>query len=221
MTLGRLPKGLDTGGGAGARLARRAGPADQRVRVWDPFVRVSHWLLAILVTVLVVTGFSGNQDVHVALGIDLLVLVLCRILWGFFGDGYANFRSFVRPPSEFFRYCLSIARGHPARYLGHNPAGGWMVLLLLGTLVILGFSGAFLQAELEYEGWLVGAFGASDQTVLAVLKSHQLAIWVLLTLVPLHLVGVLIASRQHRENLVLAMISGEKPSQFTSTENIR
>lgn len=212
MTIGRLGSGEDR---QVAGPVRRSPPNSLHstvVRVWDPFVRLSHWLTALLVTVLVATGFSGNQEVHLALGLDALVLVLARIAWGFLGDGYARFGSFVRPPGDFVRYCLSIVRARPARYLGHNPAGGWMVLLLLATLFILCLSGLFLQAELEYEGWLVGAFGASDQTVMAVLRLHQFAIWTLLSLVPIHIGGVLIASRQHGENLVLAMLTGNKPN---------
>lgn len=209
MKLGRPARELDLEIAAGLPASRQR-PHNGAIRVWDPFVRISHWLVALLVTVLVGTGFSGNQDVHLPLGVDALVLVLARIGWGFVGDGYAHFRNFVRPPGEFLSYCLSIVRGHPARYLGHNPAGGWMVVLLLGTLLCLCGSGVFLQAELEYEGWLVGAFGASDQTVMAVLRFHQFALWALLSLVPLHLLGVALASRQHRENLVLAMFTGEK-----------
>lgn len=188
------------------------------VRVWDPLVRASHWIVLGLVASLLVTGFTGDQENHTALGVDVLVLVLVRIAWGLADSGHAAFRNFVYPPIEVIRYGLSILHGHPARYLGHNPAGGLMAVALFANLLILGISGVFLQAELEYEGWLVGVFSATDETVMTVLGIHKIAVWTLLTLIPLHLLGVVVASRQHRENLVLAMITGDKSLSSTHQE---
>jgi cytochrome b len=199
--------------------ARSAAATTENLRVWDPLVRASHWIVVGLVVSLLLTGFTGDQDNHLALGVDVLVLVLVRIAWGFVDRGHAAFRNFVRTPRVVLDYGLSILRGNPERYLGHNPAGGWMVVALFLNLLALGLSGLFLQAELEYEGWLVGALGASDAAVLRMLWLHEAAVWSLLALIALHLVGVLVASRQHRENLVLAMITGDKPNLSPHQEN--
>lgn len=189
--------------------------------MWDPLVRASHWIVLALVVTLLLTGFTGDQENHTALGIDVLVLVMVRMAWGLADSGNAAFRNFVRPPTEVIRYGLSIIHGHPTRYLGHNPAGGLMVVALFANLLALGISGAFLQAELEYEGWLVGLLSVTDETVMTVLAIHEFAVWTLLTLVPLHLLGVIVASRQHNENLVLAMITGDKPIISTHQEKKR
>lgn len=181
-----------------------------RIRVWDPFVRVAHWLVVLLVTALLWSGFSGDQEAHMALGVDVLILILGRFCWGYVGENHARFDSFVTGPRTAIVYLISIVRGHPRRFLGHNPAGGWMVVMLLSTLSVLTVSGLVLQAELEYEGWLVGFLALTDSTVSAVLTVHQLSLWALLSLIPLHLLGVIAASVQHRENLVAAMFSGYK-----------
>lgn len=206
---------------AGRALADGPERASQgkRVQVWDPFVRAAHWLIVLLVSALVVSGFAGDQENHMALGIDILVLVLGRLLWGFVGDTHARFSSFVTGPGTAVNYLLSIARGRPGRYLGHNPAGGWMAVMVLLTLLILGVSGLILQAELEYEGWFVGYLALSDEAVARVLAAHQLAVWTLLTLIPLHLIGVIVASFQHRENLVGAMFTGYKQQELPPTHH--
>lgn len=192
---------------------------EAKVRVWDPFVRASHWLVFLLVAALLLTGFRGDQENHLALGIDILVIVLGRVAWGFVGEGHARFSDFVVGPTRFYRYALSIIQGHPRRFLGHNPVGGWMVVTLLATLVVLACSGLVLQAELEFDGWLVGLLHLNDAAVLTLLHVHQVAVWTLVALIPLHLIGVFIAGVQHKENLVVAMLNGEKAIQLKDQEN--
>ena len=223
MPLGNrlVPNELEKRGGdiaAPEDISVFGGDETAKVRVWDPFVRASHWLVFLLVAVLLLTGFRGDQENHLALGIDILVIVLGRIAWGFVGEGHARFSDFVVGPRRFFHYAQSIVRGHPQRYLGHNPAGGWMVVFLLATLMVLACTGLVLQAELEFDGWLVGLLHLSDAAVLTLLHVHQLAVWTLLTLIPLHLIGVFLAGVQHKENLVVAMLNGEKAIRLYDQE---
>ena len=187
-----------------------------RVRVWDPFVRLFHWCNAILVTTLVVSAHFGWQELHMMLGIDLLVLVAAGVLWGLVGPANARLRSFVPHPREAARNLRDIARGRARRYLGHSPAGGMMAVTLLAVIAVLLVTGALLQATLEFEGPLVAWLSATgDEFESAALAVHQACVYALYALVPLHLAGVALASLQHRENLVWAMVTGYKS---TSTE---
>jgi cytochrome b len=191
--------------------------ANQTVPVWDRFVRFFHWSLVGLIVSLFVSAHMGKQEIHHFLGFSLAALVIGRLVWGLVGSGHARFRSFVTSPARALRYIAEIGQGHPARYLGHNPAGAWMVIALLGAVLLLLGTGFVLQATLEFDGPLVALFNpVDDQTVHRILKVHDLALNVLYVLVPLHLLGVALASRQHKENLVLAMITGYKPLK---TEN--
>ena len=145
------------------------------------------------------------------LGVDLLVLVTARFVWGLVGPAHARLRSFVTHPLRAARYLGDIVRGRAQRYLGHSPAGGLMVVTLLAVLAVLLVTGVLLQATLEFEGPLVTSLStASDAFVSAILSIHQASVYALYALVPLHLAGVAVASLQHRENLVWAMITGYK-----------
>jgi len=184
-----------------------------QTKVWDGLVRAFHWSTVVLVVALVVTAHSGDQEVHMTLGTDLLLVVTVRLLWGMAGSRHARFASFLVAPREGLRYLQEVLRGHPRRYLGHNPAGALMVVALLADLSLLLLSGLVLQATLEFDGPLVDVLhGIDDLTVSRFLAIHRLAVYGLYVLVPLHLLGVAAASYQHRENLLKAMITGYKSS---------
>lgn len=190
---------------------RGTATGSERIRVWDPFVRLFHWCNAILVASLIVSAHFGWQEIHMMLGIDLLVLVAARLLWGLVGPAHARLKSFVPHPLEAARNLRDILRGCAQRYIGHSPAGGLMVVALLAVLTVLLVTGLLLQATLEFEGPLVTWLSAaSDNFESAVLSIHQASVYSLYALVPLHLAGVAVASLQHRENLVWAMVTGYK-----------
>jgi cytochrome b len=182
-----------------------------RVKVWDAFVRLFHWASALLVASLVLSAYVGLQEVHMTLGVDLLVLVAARLVWGIVGPAQARLAAFVTGPGVALRYLGEVLRGRARRYLGHNPAGGMMVVALLVDLAALAVTGLLLQATLEFDGpfveWLLPA---GDGFVAAVGSAHAVAAYALYLLVPLHLAGVAAASWQHRENLVWAMVTGYK-----------
>lgn len=187
--------------------------------VWDRFVRAFHWLLVIGVSTLVASAQLGQQEIHMALGIAVLGLLVARLVWGFIGSPFARFASFAVSPFAAWDYLTEILRGRPRHYLGHNPAGALMVFALLGLLVTLALTGLVMQATLEFEGPFVSALSwVDDKAVREITITHRLAINALYLLVPLHLLGVLLASLQHKENLVLSMITGRKNAPQTGLE---
>jgi cytochrome b len=212
-TRGTVAAGVRKRAARTATAARRQMADDVfKVEVWDRFVRFFHWSLVVLLLALVVSAHMGQQEMHVAFGTSLAALVLVRLAWGVIGPEHARFESFVTGPRAALRYLAEIGRGHPRRYLGHNPAGAWMVLALLATVLGLLLTGLALQATIEFDGPLTAVLsGIDDRQVHALVVFHEAALYALYILVPLHLLGVLLASRQHRENLVRAMFTGEKP----------
>jgi cytochrome b len=127
------------------------------INVWDPFIRIFHWSLVGLFTLSYVTG-EGEAPVHVWSGYAILVLITLRIIWGFVGTRHARFSDFVRSPAAVFRYLKGELSGNAPRTLGHNPAAGWMVLLLLVSILSTGGSGLIVLG-LEGEGPLAGHIG--------------------------------------------------------------
>ena len=200
-----------------------------KVRVWDPLVRIGHWLLA---GAFFVAYFTEDEllSVHVWAGYTVGTIVTIRILWGFIGSGHAKFSDFLYSPARSFAYLIQLVRQRARRYLGHSPAGGAMVLMLLASLVATTWSGLMVYAYEEKAGplapMIVAQAGSPEVSTLSDEDSdsafeqkedfweelHEFSANLTLLLVILHVAGVLLASRAHRENLIGAMITGLKRS---------
>jgi cytochrome b len=182
--------------------------APQEVRVWDPAVRLFHWSL---VAAFAAAYLSGDEwmSLHVNAGYLIGGLLVFRILWGFIGPRHARFRDFVRPPSAVLAYLRQAVRLSAPRHLGHNPAGGAMILALLLSLALAVVSGALLYGATDFAGPLAGLF--RGEVAADVLEDiHEFAANSTVLLVVLHLAGVLFASFEHAENLAKAMLTGRK-----------
>jgi len=189
---------------------RRAGrPALVEFRVWDLPTRLFHWTL---VFAFLVGWFSrGNDqflDVHAFFGTLALVLIGWRIVWGFGGGHYARFSEFVYGGHAVRDYLAGLLRGRAARYPGHNPIGGWAVLVLLAAAFVICASGIAVLAGEEGHGIVSGLLSPAAGAAAKAL--HRLLAWGMVALVAVHVAGVVVESRVHRENLVAAMIHGRK-----------
>ncbi len=179
--------------------------------VWDLFVRGFHWSLVASISIAAVTGFLLGPvwvPVHIAVASFAVLLVLLRIIWGFAGGTYARFSSFITGPLRLMRYARSVLSSTEARYVGHNPLGGAMVVVLLALVLGAGFTGwAFLGA-----GAKLGPFAFfvpyADSPWIAEL--HKTVAFGILGLVVLHVAGVFFTGKREGENLVVAMVTGEK-----------
>lgn len=163
--------------------------------VWDPVVRIGHWLLVSSVAAAWLT--RGPGDWHVRIGYVALAVVAVRFVWGWIGPTRARFRDFVRSSGTTLVYAREMLAGKERRYLGHNPLGAWMIVALLLDITLVGVTGWMFTTD-RYWG------------VEWVERLHELLADALLVLIALHVSGVLYASWRHRENLVVAMIHGRK-----------
>ena len=178
-----------------------------QVTVWDPFVRVFHWTLVVGFTVAYLTE-DDLLTVHVWAGYVVGILVAARIVWGFVGSPHARFSDFVYAPSAAFNYVRDLLRFRGARYLGHSPGGGYMVILLLifvGATVVTGLVvyGGDKQAG-PLAGMFTKDFGESFEEV------HEVVANITLALIFIHISAVVLASFAHHETLVRAMVTGKK-----------
>ena len=187
-------------------------PTPKLVRVWDPLVRMFHWGLAGSFAI----AFLTEDDLlalHVWAGYLILGLIFIRVLWGFVGTRHARWSDFVKQPTEIFTYLKAAIRSRAARYLGHNPAGGAMVVALMLSVTLTGLSGLAVYGAQELSGPMAPLLsGLSEGWAHALEDVHEVVANLTLLLVLLHLAGVALASLQHRENLVRAMITGLKRS---------
>ncbi len=182
----------------------------ERVRVWDPLVRYFHWTLVagFATAFLVGDDFLG---LHVWAGYLVLALVAARLVWGVIGTRHARFTDFVRGPNQVIAYLKDVLSLRAPRYLGHNPAGGAMVVLMLVALTATGVSGVALYGAVDSAGPLASMMsGISESAGHALEEGHEFFANFTLGLVVLHLAGVLFSSLAHRENLIGSMITGFK-----------
>lgn len=166
------------------------------VKVWDPFVRLFHWSLATLFVVAYTTG-GEVQQVHIPAGFIIGGLIALRIVWGFVGPAHARFSSFVKSPREVLAYLRDVALFRAPRYVGHNPAGGAMVVALLVMLAATGTTGYMLTTDAYW-----GAKWVEEV--------HEAFANLTVGLIVVHVLGVLLSSVEHSENLVKAMVTGRK-----------
>lgn len=166
------------------------------VRVWDPLVRVFHWSLVGLFAFAFLTGDEWQQPHEVA-GYIIAGLIAVRVIWGFVGSRHARFFSFIYRPSTVAGFVADTARMKARRYLGHNPAGGLMVIALLMMIIAISVTGRMMTTDAYWGVKWVG-------------ELHESAAFAALGLVGLHIGGVIVASLEHGENLVRAMFTGRK-----------
>ena len=173
-----------------------AAPPGRMIPVWDLAVRVLHWSLVLSVAGAWLTRHSPGRW-HEWLGYATLAIVAARTAWGFIGAGHARFGEFMRSPAATAAYARSVVGGREARYLGHNPLGGWMVAALLAMVALVGFTG-WLYTTDRFWG------------IAWVERLHSTLSDVLFVFVALHIVGVAFTSARHRENLLASMLHGRK-----------
>lgn len=175
---------------------RAGSAAPRRTLVWDLPVRLVHaGLIASFAGAWLTAESERWQWLHMAFGLTMAGLVVFRLAWGLVGSRHARFASFVRGPSSVVRYLRSLVSARPEHHVGHNPAGGWAVLALLGLAVAVTATGIANWQE-------IGGH--------AVEELHEGIATALLILVGVHVAAVLVSSRLHRENLIAAMVDGRK-----------
>ncbi len=181
----------------------------RRVLVWDAPTRLFHWLVVVLVASAYATLKLNWIDWHVRIGEALLALLLFRVLWGCFGSETARFGSFVASPAAALRHLRHLFRREPDDQVGHNAAGGWMVLLLLALLLLETLSGLYVYNEVADEGplseWVPAWIANAISTLHAV-------VWdVLLAAVAMHVLVITLYALVKGHNLVRPMLTGYKP----------
>jgi cytochrome b len=183
------------------------------IRVWDPGVRVFHWGAVLLVAVAATSGFVLGRPWfgwHLAAGIGVAALLVWRLIWGGLGPAYARFAGFAFPPRAVLAHLRDLRAGRLHRHLGHNPAGALMVFALLAVLAALTVTGTLALGGMLKQGparaFLSYAVGQQWRGV------HKALAILLLGMIAAHLCGVALESWRGRENLVRAMLTGDKPA---------
>ncbi len=196
-----------------AALRRPTGPPQPRVpnllmRVWDAPTRLFHWAVVLLMAFSYLAVQRGWTQLHFLSGYTVLTLLLFRLAWGFVGSETSRFRQFLRSPMAGLRHLAAFGKREPDTEIGHNAAGGWMVLAMLLALFVQVGSGLFSNDDIDAKGPLAHRVSKSTSDWLSGL--HATSFYVLLALVVLHIAAIVAYTAVKRHDLVRAMVTGKK-----------
>jgi cytochrome b len=179
------------------------------LRVWDAPTRLFHWAIVLLIATSYVTVHKGWMKLHMLSGYTILTLVLFRVIWGFVGSETSRFSRFLHSPLAALRQLAQFRDRSPDTEVGHNAAGGWMVLVILAVLGMQLASGLSVTDEDDnIMGPLAKFVGPTWSGRLT--SFHMLNFNILLGLIVLHVLAVVAYAMVKRHDLVRPMITGKK-----------
>lgn len=190
-------------------------------RIWGLPIRVFHILLIILLSISWYTAKNmhvftfGPQsgpsqfDLHRWSGYAVLTLVLARIIWGLFGSTTARFAHFLKGPKGIAAYASKLFGDAYSPSVGHNPIGGWSVVLMLALLLGQTITG-LLSSEDTFglEGPLDHLVSTPTSYWLAGI--HETIFDTLLVVLGLHIGAAFFYLLVKKDNLIVPMITGRK-----------
>ncbi len=180
---------------------------NDKILVWDLPLRIFHWLLVVAFTVAYLTE-DDWLIVHVWAGYLIIALLLFRIVWGFTGGHYAKFKQFLCSPSTSINYLKQVNALTAKRYLGHNPAGALMIILMLSALLLTTLSGLIVYAADQGAGPFAGMIASTYEETWE--EVHEFFANFSMLLIIIHLSGVIFESFVYKENLTKSMWTGYK-----------
>ena len=192
-----------------------------RILVWDLPIRLFHWLLFICVVLSFVSGNIGGNtmDYHMLSGYAILVLLVFRLTWGFVGSRTARFSSFIKGPAAVSSYArMLLKKKTETPYLGHNPLGGWSIVVMLLVLLLQVATGLFANDDILIEGPLYGWVTKETSDLLT--RIHLINRYLIVALLAIHVLAVFFYYFFKRENLIRPMITGRKPWHATEANPI-
>lgn len=172
-----------------------------RVMIWDLPTRLFHWLfaggfLAAAFIALVVGEHSAAFPYHSIIGLTLALMVTLRLVWGVAGTRYARFRSFLFMPDKVVAYAAGVFTGKGPRHIGHNPGSAYAIFTMLALMLALAVTGVMM--------------GRGNESVE---ELHEYFAYAMLAVIAAHVVGVVVHSVRHRENIVASMVHGHKAAE--------
>jgi cytochrome b len=178
------------------------------LRVWDAPIRLFHWSMVLLFVCAYATSQLNWMELHLLTGYAILALLIFRLAWGVVGSETARFASFVASPMAGLRHLQHFREREPDTQVGHNAAGGWMVLVMLALVAIQVGTGLFANDDGAIEGPLMRHVGKPNSDLLSAV--HSLVFDFLLAAVILHVLAVIAYAVVKRHDLVRPMITGKK-----------
>lgn len=180
----------------------------QRIKIWDLPTRLFHWATVLLVLGAWLSQEFDRMELHVLIGYAILTLIIFRVIWGLIGSDTARFTHFLRSPLQALHHLRHLTRREADREIGHNAAGGWMVLLMLLLLGAQAVTGLFANDDGNTEGPLMHLVSKDQSDAMSHL--HALNFGLIEAVIALHILAILAYAIIKRHDLVRPMLSGVK-----------
>ncbi len=186
----------------------------QRIRVWDLPTRLFHWALVLIVFLAWFTGdvLESSMELHQWLGIAMVGLIGFRLTWGLVGSRYARFSQFVAKPAQVKAYLKGDWKG-----VGHNPLGGWSVVVMLLLLTAMVLTGLFANNDADFTAPL--AFMVTSDVSSFLTRVHHLVFKLLFVVIGLHILAVFAYKWILGKDLIQPMIDGHKKAESETDES--
>jgi cytochrome b len=178
------------------------------VQVWDTPTRLFHWTIVVLLCTSWLSQSRGWMELHFLSGYSIITLLLFRLAWGFVGSDTARFSGFLKSPLAALRHLARLHRREPDTEIGHNAAGGWMVLLMLVLLAVQAATGLCANDDVAAEGPLFKYVGKDRSDWLS--HIHAVNFKLIQIAVAAHIAAIIIYAMVKRHDLVRPMITGMK-----------
>lgn len=181
--------------------------------IWDVPTRLFHWLLVVSITAQYLTAevLDDAMQWHFYFGYFTLGLIVFRIIWGFIGSDYAKFSQFVSGPKAVLRYASSLFNRNSQAHAGHNPLGGWVVIVMLLLVLAQAVSGLFMTDDIFFDGpWRAAV---EDNTLKVMSFIHHTGFNVLLAVIALHVAAIVFYAIYKKQRLAPAMVHGKKETE--------
>jgi cytochrome b len=178
------------------------------MRIWDLPTRLFHWILVVLIFLAWLSAWRDWMKLHVACGLTVLTLLLFRLIWGLIGSDTARFSHFLKSPMAAVRHLLHLLRREPDTEVGHNAAGGWMVIGLLALLCVQVGTGLCSNDDVLVEGPLARFAGKDRSDWLT--HIHHVNFTLIEIAIALHVLAIVTYRVLKGHNLLLPMITGKK-----------
>ena len=176
--------------------------------IWDVPVRLFHWMLPILVAVSYISVKKDMMTLHFLAGYTMAALLIFRIVWGFVGSETARFSHVLKSPIAAIRHLGHFFKRDPDTQVGHNEAGGWMVVVLLALLVVQVATGLCANDDGTTEGPLMKHISKDLSDRLSLF--HEINFKLLMLMVAGHLAAVIGYAAFRGHDLVRPMVTGRK-----------
>ncbi len=218
----------------------------KRVYVWELPVRIYHWVNALCILILTITGiliahppaftsaseasfsywFGINRFIHFATAYVFFLNFAFRIYWGFVGNRYADWKNFLPYKWKQFKQVLDVlwvdilqSRKRPINALGHNQMAYFTYFVMFLVFLFQVLSGFGMYAAMS-DAWFPQLFAWIVPVFggdYLLHQLHYLAMWFFIIFTMIHVYLVFYHDYVEGHGVMSSMVGGWK---FLPTEEI-